>query len=318
MLRLFKSFFSGQDEAGQYPEELVKEAIERAVDGTDPWLRGLSGYKRKLRPAVIKAIDHVVSLVDGFDQPIKVTRDCYSSSPLLKAYFISAREMHSILTNDSAQKEFQKSHRFAESYALLAMEKQERKVFGSEMVGETIVRDVPRVTVSFSGHRLIDPTQSEMETRRMLKRRAFDHLLTLALDKIVNMRDERETLTRNRTLLQAKLNILRGGQWGFDEEKESVVPKVSDVEAKLEQIESQLLERGGDDRAIEAHLEVVKNVLGKADEHLWATDETVILDPMGVKRNQASEDNPKISLKRLQNTAGRSVTVSMIHLPETI
>ena len=59
MLRIFYSIFGGDEEAGRYPDTLIKAAIERAVDGTDPWLRGLSGYPRKLRPAVLHAIDHV-------------------------------------------------------------------------------------------------------------------------------------------------------------------------------------------------------------------------------------------------------------------
>jgi hypothetical protein len=52
MLRLLHSIF-GSEQKGSYPESLVREAIERAVEGTDPWLRGVSGYRRKLRPAVM-------------------------------------------------------------------------------------------------------------------------------------------------------------------------------------------------------------------------------------------------------------------------
>ncbi len=38
MLKLLQSIF-GSTKQGSYPESLVREAIERAVDGTDPWLR---------------------------------------------------------------------------------------------------------------------------------------------------------------------------------------------------------------------------------------------------------------------------------------
>ena len=75
MLRLFKSIFQKDDAPGRYPDSLVREAIERAVDGTDPWLRGLSGYRRKLRPAVVAAIDHVIALVDGLQPPLLADTD---------------------------------------------------------------------------------------------------------------------------------------------------------------------------------------------------------------------------------------------------
>jgi len=45
--------------------------------------------------------------------------------------------------------------------------------------GNELRHDVVQVTVSFSKHRMVDPTSVEDDTRRLLKRRAFDHLLTL-------------------------------------------------------------------------------------------------------------------------------------------
>ena len=69
MLKLLQSIFGGVTE-GNYPKSLVTAAIERAVDGTDPCLRAISGYKKKLRPAVLRSIDHVVSLVDRLPVPI--------------------------------------------------------------------------------------------------------------------------------------------------------------------------------------------------------------------------------------------------------
>ena len=61
MLRLFQSIFGqAQPEQGLVPEEIVQMAIERAVDATDGRLRALPGYQKRLRPAVLQTIDHVV------------------------------------------------------------------------------------------------------------------------------------------------------------------------------------------------------------------------------------------------------------------
>ena len=45
MLKLFQSFFGGDESRGRYPESLVEAAIERTVDGTDSRLRLLPGYR---------------------------------------------------------------------------------------------------------------------------------------------------------------------------------------------------------------------------------------------------------------------------------
>ena len=84
------------------------------------------------------------------------------------------------------------------------------RILGMDLVGDRVQKDVAQVTVSFSGHRLLDPGCSEAETRRQLKRRAFDHLLSLALTRIAGMRVEREDLKRQRDLLRRKLAALEG------------------------------------------------------------------------------------------------------------
>ena len=104
-----------------------------------------------------------------------------------------------------------------EVVALLAMEKQEKVIFGAELSGDIVIRDVPQVTVSFDAHRLLDPAEAEGETRRLLKRRAYDHLLSLALRRLTVVKWERSDLERRRALLQAKLNLLEREGWGFDQ-----------------------------------------------------------------------------------------------------
>ncbi|MGW8313582.1 MAG: hypothetical protein ACWGOL_10160, partial [Desulfuromonadales bacterium] len=190
MLNLFHSIFKSTEQAEGYPKDLVEAAIERAVDGTDPSLHAISGYRRKLRPSVLAAIDHVVTLVDGLAPPRLATRDSYSHDPLLQAMFLSSEQMIRVLhTLLSAQPTVR-----GEACALLVMDMQQRGIFGADLQGSTVVRDVPQVTVSFANHRLLDPSSEEDETRHLLKRRAFDHLLKMALRRMVATGEIRKDL----------------------------------------------------------------------------------------------------------------------------
>ena len=102
MLRIFRLLFGANAGNERYPEEIVEAAIERAVDGTNPWLRGLTGYRRKLRPAVLHAIDHIVALANSMQSPLELSHESYSSEPQLQLFFISSEQMEEILRADPA------------------------------------------------------------------------------------------------------------------------------------------------------------------------------------------------------------------------
>ena len=213
MLKLFQSIFGGGEQPGRYPESLIASAIERSVDGTDARLRALFGYKNYLRPSVIRAIDHVVALADGIPAPLAAGRGDYNADLRLKALFATADRMQEVFGKDVELNEFRNGpDKGAERvYALLLAERVEKNVLGMELAGDMLRRDVAQVSVSFRKHRLIEITGNEAETRRQLKRRAFDHLLTLALTRIAEVHGEHADLARQRDLLRRKLSALRQG-----------------------------------------------------------------------------------------------------------
>jgi len=319
MFDLFHSIFGGNRGAERYPESLLKAAIERAVDGTDPWLRGISGYRRKLRPAVLQAIDHVVGMVDHMECPLELSKANYLVDPLLRLFFISADQLDKLLRTDPALNEFRRDPGQSDqpAWALLAMECEQRGIFGVGLQGDMLVRDVAQVTVGMTNHRLLDPTLTLSETSRLLKRRAFDHLLTLALAQIIANQDIRENLLNYRTLLQSKLDFLQRGDWGFSDPGLEVPLPVAELQGKLDEIEAQLLEFGGDDHYLEKNLEILVGVLAGARQQLWGEPRTLIVDRMGIKQTEASDDAPALHLTELHNAAGRRVIIRLVEIPAT-
>jgi hypothetical protein len=316
MLRFLHSIFGDSTTASGYPESLVKAAIERTVDGTDPWLRAVSDYKRRLRPAVVHAIDYVVALVDGMAQPISMAPDNYRDVPLLRTLFISSTEVRELIVGDRNLADFLRVQTDALPCvtALLALEKHQKIFMGAELSGDIVLRDVPQTAVSFEASRLIDPSVSERQTRRQLKRRAYDHLLGLALKCITMVKGERNELERRRSLLQSKLNLLQRGGWGFDASPSSEKLDISGLEEMLGGIEQQLLELGGDDNMLEVYLEVVIDVLSRPEEHIWYKKETLVLDRMGIKRSEVTSEAPAVTLETIGNDLGRSLVVALVSI----
>ena len=68
--RLLQSIFSGSSQPSKFDKDLMLRGIERVVDGTDPRLRAVSHYRRKLWGAVEHAIDFVVNFVNALPPAI--------------------------------------------------------------------------------------------------------------------------------------------------------------------------------------------------------------------------------------------------------
>jgi hypothetical protein len=317
MLKLFQSIFRpGADKLGAYPEDLIERAVERAVDGTDRRLRALTGYKKSLRAAVIHAIDHVVQLVDSLPPPLELDRRNYGTDAELNAYFASVDHMNEILSRDPWMRQWQKTpaSTVAERvFALLIMELSERNVLGVALEGNELRHDVAQVTVSFNKHRLVDPTAVEDDTRRLLKRRAFDHLLTLALAGMAEAHGEAADLQRERDLLRSKLVALSSGQWGFgsdtDEAAVDTPPDPRALQQRIKEIDVQLSTHSTG--LLKAHLDILVEVLAGAERNLHGGLNTLSIDRQGVKQSQASTLTPPITLTTLHNAAGRSIVVRL-------
>jgi hypothetical protein len=315
MFDLFQSIFRGGELQGSYPESLIEAAIERSVDGTDPRLRVLFGYKKSLRPSVIHAIDQVVALVAGIPEPLPAGRSGYSADLRLKALFASADRMQEVLVNDVALSEFRGGpDKGAEQVvALLLAERVEKNVLGMELAGGMLRRDVAQVSVSFRNHRLIEVTSNEADTRRQLERRAFDHLLTLALARIAGVHGERADLARQRDLLQRKLSALQRGGWSF-EAVEDVPPEHGVLIAELQEIETALKKLGTDAGALHGRLDIVADLLGHAEQQLWAEDFVIHLDNMNIRRDAQDASAQRITLQELHNARGTRLILLLVSL----
>jgi hypothetical protein len=318
MFSLFKSIFSSDlTDSAQYPEKLLEEAMERAIEGVDARLRGLSGYRKRLRPSLIKAIDHVVDLIDQMPPAIDASRERYSQDPYLAATFSSAVALQRYFSNERAIHEYLdnlKGPRPGHIIGLLLMERSEKKVFTVDIQGEILRRDVPQTTISFTGHRLLDPTGSEEETRKQLRRRAFDHLIELALQDIINSQSERLDLEQQYTLLRRKLSTLEAEGWGL-EEGGSTSSDHADAQIKLDEIEAQLEALPAKTELLNFNLDVLDGVFTNSQHKLYNNNVTVIVDRMNIKQNSVSETASELRWNELHSANGLVRTAMMVSYP---
>lgn len=319
MFALFQSIFGAHTTGKeQYPERLVKEAIERAVDGVDARLRVLGGYRKRLRPSIIQAIDHVVALVDPLPPCIDVSRTRYGKDPYVTALFASADDLQQFFSRERGVQEYLDSltgpvpDRIS---GLLMMDRNEKRVYGAELEGDILRRDVPQMTVSFNNRKLLDPNGEEQETRRALKRRAFDHLIALALKDVIDTRAERQELEQNYTLLSRKLATFEAEGWGFDPGGAEINSDHAAAQLKLDEIEAQLEALPARTELLDSSLDALVNVFSHSPEKLYSVLVTVIIDRMNVVQKSVSDSANELLLNEFHSAKGLIRTGLMVSYP---
>ena len=166
----------------------IDAAIEHLVDGIDPTMRAVIGYKKKLWQAVDEVLIYIDKLVANIPGPVECNRKSFATDPLVNAIFATAGDIQKTFSQSEAVRAFfdePMNVNVDECYALMCMEKEERTGFGVEMEGGVVKKDVPQVSVNFSAHNILSPAATESEVRSCLKQCMFDALISNTFESVM-------------------------------------------------------------------------------------------------------------------------------------
>jgi len=289
MLRFLSSLFTTTAEREGPDEALIEKATERVVAGTDRRLCAVAQYQKRLRTPVEQAVIHVISLVDALPPPIEIGPRAFGEDARLRAIFVSTDHLRDVFGGFKAVRDYLADWAGPlpeEIFGLLTMAREERNVFGMELDGDTLRRDVMQVAVNFFNHRYLGPTGTELDTRRELKKRAFDFLIEKALERIACERSKRRELDRQRHLLKQKLDAMKAGNWGLGAmltDLERQRPDLAALEAEIETIGVELGQFRTDHLGLEESLACVVDTLSHPADWLAGREISLRLDSKGIK-----------------------------------
>lgn len=313
MLKIFEQIFRSEPKSAKgYSDDLIDRATARALDATDPRIRILSGHARQMRTAVIHTIDHVLQLVDSLSTPLPMSRADWSAQPLLGAMFASGESLQTALARDAACKDFGAAtpHIAAPVTALLLAKHSRKATYGYDVIDDKSVSDVPLTVVSFDEHRLVGLATDEAETRRLLKLRAFDYVLSLALQKITDTQERRKDLVVRKKLLRSKLDLI-----GRSSASLLAEPRAADkqsLQEKMDQIEAQLSEMGTDDTVLQQHLRILIEILATAEKQLWCENQILHLDNMHYLRSADDARATALPLQFLRDAKENEMAAQLV------
>ena len=316
--RVAGALFGG--DSGGPDQQLIDEATEAIVETVEPRLRALSGYRRKLAGSVSQTIAHLRALGREPLEPIPFGRSVWSQDPRVNAFFASADEVPACIGRSEEVRRFFEQHsECSEAYALLGMKREERKVLAPRLEGDSLKQDVARVSVSFSGHRLIAPGADAAQTRLEVGRRIIERLAQLALARVASLGEKAAGLEQHKAFLAARLRMLklgRGGIEGLVSDPEKTASQIRALERELKETSEGYAEAKSTLFNPDGCIDQINAVLARPGEQVALTHVLLRLNRMGIEVEAgSSEPAADLDLTELSLGDGLRATIALVRIP---
>lgn len=284
----------GHFDPARVSDEMRRWAVDKAVTLTNPQLKLLSNWEKKLAPAVDTTIDYLRGLVPALPAVRELSAATWSADPALRAFFVKPADIEDVLArSDNLRTLFAKRPELDAAYAVLSTAIAEQQVFGLAMRGETIQRDVAQRSVSFSDHKTRLCGEDEASLRKVVGIEIFEFLLGQAMAEIGAERAERQELQGNRSLIRSRLRLLQqygpglGSMFG---EAPAGQSEQARLEVELAENERQLAEIGSSETALVGELDCLIAVLANPQNYLRIVPRHLRLSTMNIVINEASDE----------------------------
>lgn len=298
----------------------LDQAVERVIEGSDPAIRMVSGYGRKLRSPVATSQAYIEELVNLIPGTVEVNRRRFTADPRVHAFFVNVHDLQHTFSRSSELREFldqREAQEFQECYALLCMRKLERTVFGMKQEGELLRKDVRQTVISFTDHQIYSPGASEAETREGLKNCMFELLIRTALERFAIYHEHQRHLAAELHRLNSQARELDPPHGAGDSAPSCIIgdhQEIEDLKRRIAQsreaLDAEHLESPGDRLA---HL---VDVFQYPDHCVKLKQISLKLDQMGVKlddRNPEKGQQIDLAEVEVQNAPHRVVVLARFH-----
>ncbi|HTT37491.1 MAG TPA: hypothetical protein VMH32_07465 [Burkholderiales bacterium] len=291
---LFGGAESSADEAAE--RQLIADSIEAVVEAVEPRVRLNTRYREKLEGCIRKTIAHLRSIGRQPLEPLLLSRAAWNEDPRLNAFFATADDVPACLGRSTELRTFFEdpaNRDVAEAYALLGMKKEERTVLAPQLVGNEVRHDVPQVTVSFSGHRLVAPAPTLAATRLEVGRRAIERLAQVALSRIITLDMKATELQEHKAYLGARLRVLnlaRDGVEGIVKDPALIAEEIKAVERELKETVDSYIEAKASLATLDGYIQRIDEVFSHPEQHITLTHTPLRLSRMGIKVDEGSTE----------------------------
>ncbi len=307
--------------------DATEQAIERVIDGTEPRLRLVPGYKNKLRKDVAGALAFIDQTVEQIPGPLDMQRNNYVHNPEVAAYFSTPDEITRVFSTSPELKSFFESTHHIEAdtaYAMMCVQREEKQIMGMEVAGagDHIRRDVLQTAVNFHDHKILSAAESEEQVRAAIKQCIFDGLITYALNHLSRLKIERKELEDERRILQSRLRARQARGNGLSkllvQAYHDNLEQISQLEAHLSEAEHKLELLPGHHELFESYLEEVRTIFSNPEDFIHMHLACFRLNDMGIKLDdEAASSGNTLCFSELEIAGVLKRVVTLVRLPRS-
>jgi hypothetical protein len=176
-------------------------------------------------------------------------------------------------------------------YGVLSMQWVEKNRLGTVLQDDRIQREVQQVAVNFFNHNFLGPSVSLDEAVANVKKRAFDFMIEITLERIIAERTRRAQLEQQQALLKRKLSVMKAGNWGLEEmlrPEASGAKDLDSLEAEIASVDNELEKLGASHAVLDRNLKIISDTLDRPQELLAMRTVRLELDSMNIRADTST------------------------------
>jgi hypothetical protein len=298
----------------------ANEMVERIMV-LQPHLRLAKNYRGRLSPAVEISLKYLDSLIGSLPPSREASSTAWASDPYIRAYFTNADDVAEVISRSTDLRTlFENYPDLQEAYGVLGMEMIERHILGTEVIGETLRRDVQQTTVGFTDHQVRMCGRDQAELQKGVIERLIDQLALEGLAQIAEDKSRRNMLQKECALLKTRLQLLERQGTGIRSvfgkgASEESSDRLAELHAEIEGNERSLASLGLQTDALDNELTHVRDVLAEPSRHIYLSSRCIKLTRMNVVIEESSAqagDEIELHFARIPTEPPRMRAFSLI------
>jgi len=295
--RLWTAFYQrlidgGSPQIPNHKKEIaVLDEMERILLEIDSTVIPVHRFRKKMLPSVRHTMQYFSELISQVPGPVDFDPGRWDDDPLLRAMFISRKELSSVLQSSKALKNFFRRTNASQAFGMLIAEQKEKNFLGTGKDGEIVRRDVPQKAVFFENFEIVVPEADLAETRLEVQHHALVGLFTQAFEKITDLQSWKQELEEQQHLLKFKVNRAKSAKLESelksldapDNQVQETLQVLGDIQRKIKEIEAEL-------DTPEHRLEHLCRILKHPEQHLKVKTVLLKLSRLGIRLDSSSTE----------------------------
>lgn len=299
------------------PCDELMEAVDLVAKLSHPNIHYVTNYRKKLLPAVEYTLGYADELISMFNPPLRIDRDSWNSNPQINSLFVNEKQFLSFFSGNDELNEFFGKTKASSCCALLVMDKTVKNIFGTELEGEIIKREVIKKSVNFSKHSIVAAAISEKETRDKLSMLILSLLSAQSLKEILSLIKWKEDMENERKMLELQIQIHNASMSKAKEllPDPEYAEDIKEAEEVLKQLDSKIAEARTETDEPEDYLNKVTELLYHPEKHLKAEPVKILLNNLNIiVENTGMERISEINLLEFGTSAGIKKSTMLIEI----